>query len=77
MGHRKFRLSKLPKNSERNCKGQRSVGRPCKQVPRQLDTDATSSAVLTTPEPSSKPSPSPAVCMNDTASSQCNLLLYL
>ena len=32
MGRRKFRLSALPKNFERNSKGQRQVGRPRKKM---------------------------------------------
>lgn len=43
MGRRKFRLSYLPKNFERKNKGQRPVGRPCKNPSVSDNSDTTTS----------------------------------
>ena len=43
MGRRKFRLSYLPKNLERKNKGQRPVGRPCKNPSVSDNSDTTTS----------------------------------
>lgn len=80
MGRRKFRLSKLPKNVERKRKGQRSVGRPCKNpcsagvvlhAPEPVVVHPAPEPVGTRPIP--EPSQFPDVDVNDSSNSGCVL----
>ena len=49
MGRRKFRLGRFPKNFERKCKGQRPVGRPCKQVKQSMSEPSSSETCASEP----------------------------